>query len=366
MRTRRRLPDISRLMLVALFFLPAGGAAAQSASQRSLIEQALDENSHIELEDVTIADAIHRIAEQTGVELRAAPRTLDLLPYGDRTRVSATIHNIPLRRGLDELLRPLGLRYEVADRRLDVRPTDPLLRLARPATWSELELLGRLHRDRWSEATARALSTRFLEEAAAHDPRTELLALARRESPGSLTDLLDALCVAHGWAWWPENDGIVVTDRARADRRLLTRRITLDRHEWTVTDLFAELAEAAGLPLHVEPGALLAVPRDAREHLSLIADNVTIGQVLEMVKGATGLDYELHEGALRIRATGVRSGAAPPCDDPIVGRIVVPAPAGGYHLEFFLRESDLPPELREIRRQRLHAARDAMERDFAQ
>jgi hypothetical protein len=338
----------------------------------SVLEQALDENSAIELHDVTMSEAMSIVAEQTGVQLRASAETLAVLPYGPDTRVSAEVRNVPLRQGLAELLGPLGLRFEVVEGHVVVEPIAAVRRLARPATWAELDLLGRLRRMPWSAAAVKDLPLRQIGELAARqDAGEKLRAVAAQEAPGNMIDLLDTACDALEWSWWPEEDHLVLATRERGVKHVLSRTVTLRYTRWPLRNVLLDLARTSGLLLKMEPGVLWSLPNETRESISLMAEDVSVEQALELISGVTGLSYRVADGALILEsASSAESGragtAARVGGDPLVGKVVVPSSSGEYQFEFVLRESDLPPELNELRRERIRRAVEAMESELAQ
>lgn len=347
-------------------------AADRPVVPRSILEQALDENSEIELHDVTMSEAVRIVAEQTGVQLRASVETLAVLPYGPDTRVSAEIRNVPLRQGLAELLGPLGLRFEVVENHVAIKPIPAVQRLARPATWAELDLLGRLRGMEWSTEALEGLPLRLIGELAARqDARQDLRAVAAQQAPGNMIDLLNTACDATGWSWWPEEDHLVLATRERGVKHVLSRTVALRYTRWPLRNVLLDLARTSGLLLKMEPGVLWSLPNETRESISLVAEDVSVEQALELISGVTGLSYRVADGALILEsvspAESRRAGtAARAGGDPLVGKVVVPSPSGEYQFEFVLRESDLPPELNELRRERIRRAVEAMEIELAQ
>ncbi|MHC4089423.1 MAG: hypothetical protein ACYSVY_03935 [Planctomycetota bacterium] len=130
---------------VSAFLSLLVASAAAGEDLQTLIEEALDQPVQLEIQDMPLDRAFETIATETGVVLTTAAEALDLLPYGANTEVTARMKNISLREGLSRLTVPLGLRFEVRDRGIEVLPTPALVRIGRRAKWDELDTLAWLH-----------------------------------------------------------------------------------------------------------------------------------------------------------------------------------------------------------------------------
>ena len=83
---------------------------------RSLIEQALDQPTELNIQNRPLTEAFDEIVGNTGVQVSVSEETLALLPYGRNTRMNVRIRNMSLREGLEQMTLPLGLRFEVTER----------------------------------------------------------------------------------------------------------------------------------------------------------------------------------------------------------------------------------------------------------
>jgi hypothetical protein len=119
----------------------------------------------------------------------------------------------------------------------------------------------------------------------------------------------------------------------------------------------------------MEPGLLWSLPQETRDSVSLVAESVSLEQALELISGVTGLRYRVSEGDLILEGADSaeqRESRRGMGRDPLVGKVVVPSESGSYQFEFVVRESDLPPELNELRREKIREAVRAMEDELAQ
>jgi len=340
----------------------AGAAAGRTPAQRAAIAQALDKPIELSVENQPLPDVLRAISRRAGVPVHAAEDVLALLPYGAQTRVSATFKAVSLREGLRRLLGPIGMGFEVRGGRIELTASGPLLRIGRPATWQELATLERLAGEPWSAKLAEALPLQF-QVPGEEDPKARLLAQAGRVGAGRADEVLEAACRALGWTWYPWEGRIVVLRQEDQAARALERRVSLRFEHRPLTEVLLALGARAGLVVRMQPGAIAALPRQTRESFSLLVDNTSIRQALELIAGVTGLRYAVEPGAIVI---GLPQAATRPVyrRDPFVGKITIPSKSGRYQFDLLIRESDLPPEVNELRKRKVREAVEAMKREL--
>ncbi len=355
---------------------PGGGASDEEADDglEILIIQALDQPTDLRVEDVPIRQALQQLADNTGIPIRLAPGTTGLLPYGSQTKLSATIEKRPLRESLEALLGPLGLVFEPCKDQMLVQPAPPLRRLARRATWDELDTLQGLHTRPWSDALLDELSFQFLDMPAgdAAENRRAMVRQAAAVGAGSALEVLERVCDQLDWTWYPQGEGIAVLRKARQVERQLDTRVSLRYVQSGLSEALMDLARRADVLMRFDPGVLASLPSHASERFSLSIENATVKQVLEVIAGETGLAFAIESDGVRV--TNARSGGASSVagstgtlssqaetqaaaaaaaaalrTNPIIGQINFPLP-GGASFAFFVRQNDLPPEV-EIQRQ---------------
>lgn len=325
------------LLLLAGVALAADAADAQVS--RDLIEEALDQPmERLEINDLPIRDALSRIEQETGLRFELADGVLDAMPYGGRTRLTITIRDMSVRKGLGSVLRGLGLRMRVDDGRVVIEPGAVLRNIGRRLTIEEVNLLGQLANNAWLEGL---FGTRVEYRI---DPRekpaqrfTEALAQTRGDDAA---ERLDVAAVALGWAWRVEGDRIIMERRRAVIQRRLDRRIDLNLQRVPLDQVLTDLGGMAGVLVKFEPGALRAV--GARERtVDLVQRGTSVRQTLERLCGATGLRYELDDEGVLIRPPAdARAGPTAANIERWVRIEIEIRP--GVKMDVFLRQDQLP------------------------
>ena len=345
------------------------GAADQPADSpidmQSLIEQAMDEIVDFEITDQPLLEAFAVVADESGVRLTIRPATMRLLPHGGDTRLTARMQNVPLREGIDMLVRPLGLHCKVLGDHAEATPTEGLLRIGRRATWNELATLDWLSKIQWSQQPdeVNQLRAKVQFRVEVKDAADRLMAAIARVGAGRGDEVLTLACQSLGWTWYPWGKHIAVTTRVEQTYRELQRPITLRVERRRLADVFVMLARLSGIKIAIDPGALAGLPRDAREDFSLLIDGVSFEQALEVIAGATGLAFEVEGDGVAVylpQPVGASPGSPKAAaDDAIIGRVTMPGQDGKFQYEFFIRRSDLP---RDIDRRRIEQIDRVIER----
>ena len=356
---------------LSLALLFAGLAVGQET--RSLIKQAMDEPARITLEKTTIVGALEEITRQTGVRLVMDADAVGLLPYGIDTELErVSIAGIPLRQGLSELLTPLAMRYVVQQDCVAIEPTEPLSCLARPPTWGELETIARLAGE--SPGISEQDRARLKERVQFHvsTPNAwQLLAGAMANvGAGPGDQILTVACRNLGWAWCPSEDKVLVLPATRLIKRQLGRPITVRMHQKPLMAVMTAVGKAVGVRVQAEPGTLAALPDHVRDNFSIDAHGHTAEQTLDTIAEYTGLGYLIEPQGV----TFYRPGDGPPpsdkgvdqptsvtrgASDPYVAKIVVQLDEGRT-IEWLIRASELPDDLKETRQKDIDEVIQAM------
>lgn len=340
--------------------------AGKTHDLRNLIAQALNQNTDLAVQDQPLKIAFVQISDQTGIKIEIDPASVELLPYGPETRVSAKVKGIPLKEGLRQLISPIGMTFQVLEDKVLVRATPVLLRIGRQATWDELALIDELSKKPFAGVVDH-LSIQFQVNTITN-PHADLLAKAKNVGQGSAAEVLDIATRALGWTWYPWDRQIVVITREQQAMRLLDKRYTLNYRRQNIGQIILELTDLAGLTVKFDSGVLDKLPAETRESFSLVAENYSVRQALELICGTTGLEYHLKGETITIAAGAPLVGeeaAARSRNDPYVGRVKVPGKSGQYEFEFFLRESDLPPDLNLVRKDKIKQAVETMRKDLS-
>ncbi len=329
---------------------------------RSLIEQALDQRVDFEIVDKSLPEAFGIIAENTGVPITISREAIELLPYGVETRVrEVAMHDITLRDGLRRMLAPIGMAARVSGERVVVTPAEALLRLGRRATRNELATL------QWLDELK---MTGDVKLAGGLMDRVDIRLYGEPPPDGFERSILEAVgesgeealsraCREFGLTWIPWNERIAIISAEEQVYRTLNRKIDLEFERQPVVDVLMEIGRQLGLLIRVQPGAIASLPAATRNEFSLLLIDAPAVQALEVIAGATGLNYRVEgEGIVIFRgADESPDGSVAPTfdasgsgDDPVIGRITMPGEGGRFTYEFFIRESDLPADVRDGRR----------------
>jgi hypothetical protein len=319
--------------------------AGDPVDMNALLQQALDQPVQFEVTNKPLPEAFVIIADETGVPMHIEEDTLALLPYGANTTMSAKMTSLPLRAGLDQLLNPIGMTYRIANERVVVEAAEPLKRIGRPASWSELKTLEWLADTGWEsiQPDANELGNRLQFRVDSPDPWTQLKTSMQRVGAGTVGDVLTIAGEKLGWVWYPRNDKIVILAAEGQVKRDLQKKITIHADHKPIVDVIAELAEQSGIPMTIQPGAVATLPSDARNSFLLVLERAPVERGLEAIR-ATGLDYRFTEDGLEWFTT------LPPREedgDPIVVIVVLTTDDG--EVQVLIRESELPPDLRDVR-----------------
>lgn len=366
---------ITGCVLIALVVGPgqtgAGPTGDGQVDLESLIERAMDEIVDFEVNNMPVREAFSFVADQSGVPLTIKSEVLRLLPYGAETRMTAKMRNVPLREGIKLLVEPLGMRCQVVGDHVEVQPREALLRIGRRATWDELATLEWLGKVEWVQGSEDMdelhRRTQFLFDARAREaPADQLSAAIARVGAGSGDEVLTLAARSLGWTWYPWGKHIAVIPAIGQTYRELQRPVRLHVERQPLGNVLLELARLSRVKLKIEPGAIAALPREAREDFSLLVDGVSLEQALEVIAGATGLAFEVEPDGVVIYRPDATESNAPPAlrvaDDPIVGRVSMPGKDGEYQYEFVIRRSDLPPHIDRRRLELIDEVIEAMRR----
>ncbi len=336
-----------RWLIASLLLVISPGAFGQSSS--ALINEALDKQVKLNIANQTIPQAIQKIADETGVRIDVAPRVYDLLPWGEQTTINAKIENQTLRGALAAITRKLGLTFELKDEAVELQPLPALGRLGRRATVDELGVLDLLSRTPLGPQNDRPTLKQLLaavdskleaaKSAFAIENRTDN---ADRQIPvarnATLLDALEAIPQNTDATWYPWGSTLVVQPKADHYRDQLAKTITLRFNGVDISQVLSELSVRAGVPFVIEPGAVQRIPQDARI-VKLTLDAAAIQQALENIAGFTGLAWSVSDKGVYIWNPSTASNTT---REPSVGLLTL-----DNGVQVVLRESQVPPDLRE-------------------
>lgn len=343
-----------------LIFLLSLGMAVNAFAQSSAIslQQSLDRPVSLDVNDAPIAEVFRKLTGATGVVFVIDPETADYLPYGDQTRLAVTLRNVTLRNALSPMLAPQALTWEIDGDRIRIRPSEPLYRLARRATFDELSLLGKLLSEKLpmvpeGESVMAAVREKtgqpdlkiFFEG----DGADEALEKARMVLPASPAEWLDMVCRGQGWTWYLEETRILVLPKARQIQRQLELQVSLKYQNRRLVDVLLDLARKGRVKLMLDPGVMNLLPVTTRENFNLMMSDATLAQALEVISGATGLEFTVTDEGLHVDAGPTMQKTMLPDSSgrtPYFVLMTIDGP-NGETLQVFMRPEELPQDVQE-------------------
>jgi hypothetical protein len=350
-------------LVVAVLLGCAVVARADDNSTSALINQALDKNVSLQLDGV-LPTVLKTIEDQTGVRITPSDQVYDLLPWGEQTNIKAKIENQTLRSALSAITHKLGLYWELGQFDVVIKPMPALSRLGRRATVAELQALDLLtttplgeHKEQMTvqelvsaiDQKLAAIKTPSLaiqlrsgdpDDAQAGTIKLDTQMNIRRDA--TLAEALQDMTRQSDATWYPWGKDIVIVPKQQQIRLQLDKTITARYTGQDISKVLDSLSQKAGVPFQVEPGAYQRVPPEYRS-IKLDLDNASIRQVLDDIRGFTGLDYVVKPDGIYIWNQNPNPTAnARGANDPVIAAIEAD---GG--LQVFIRESDLPAEVAE-------------------
>lgn len=365
-----RLLSVTTLLALLCHSVQAG---AQDSS--ALINEALDKPVKLTI-NTELPTAMSGIARETGVRIEADRKVWDLLPWGQQTKVTATIQNQSLRDALNAIAHKLGLETVLREQAVELRPMPALTRLGRRSTVQELQALDLLSstplnlknpsptiRDVVNEVdkALEAAKSAFAVEFRPGDIKPDQLVSVPRNA--TMAEALESLAKDTQLTWYPWGDSIVVVPKEVQVRNQLGKILTTRYNDADIGQVLSELSQQSGVEFSIEPGAIQRVPGESRR-IKFSFDG-TVREALEYISGFTGLSYVVNAKGVYISnqssATAVAAGAAQ--QERAMGMIQLE----GNGVQIFLRASELDEDVRqylEFRRKReIEKLRDMMKEE---
>lgn len=380
LRARTRTWSSRVVMMIGFLSVAWVGVLAgpvEVEDTRALIEQALAEPARISLDNIALGEAIRVVTEQTGVKIVMPPEVMNLVPQGAATLVrQVEIANMPLREALAELFSPLGMKCQVRDTYVEIVPKESLRRLSQPPTWVELAALSALEAlEPGTDPQARTtLASRLQFQVPVRNAWERLSQALGHVGAGPGDEVLTIACRNLGWAWALSGERIVITAMEQQVRRRLRRPISLRRNNRPLFDIMQAIGGKAGVSIRAEPGALAALPLAVQRNFSLNVQRQPAEQVLDSIAAYTGLGYVVTpEGVLFFRADDSAGSSSPsvqpsvpgPSGDPYVAKMTIRL-EDGTNAEWLIRRSELPEDLRLLRKRDLAELFEAVRRGAAE
>ncbi len=356
------------------FLLPALAGAAQpppAAPAAVDIGRAMDQK----LDNVTISGrelpaVLDELGRRVGVRIVLDDPAAELLPWGRQTKLAdMTLRNASLREALPQILEPLGLTYELREGMLVVVATKPLKRMNRRANWDDLKLLQKCRETAFTPEAFAELRIEYRITSKVDAP-----ALLRKQmeqaGKGTIAQMLEVATGSLGWVWFPDEDHLVIRSAEAQIANQLARRVSLRFERAPLSRILLHLADQAEVALLLEPGLMQKLPPTTAQNYTLVLENTSIRQALNVISAETGLKYELRRDLLFIglpddyRAPG--EPPAPRRAAAVVGRISVPNRDGTYTFDLLVREDELPQDVLDYRRQLIEEYIERMRQDLGE
>mgnify|MGYP000570401296 CR=1 FL=1 len=351
---------MKRLVIGLLWFslssLAAAGQPPPASAPAVDIGRAMDQK----LDSVTITGrelpaVLDELGRRVGVRITLDDWAAELLPWGRQTKLAdMTLRNASLREALPQILEPLGLTYELRSGGLVVVATKPLKRMNRRANWDDLRLLQKCRETAFTPEAFAELRIEYRITSKVDAPSL-LRKQMEQAGKGTIAQMLEVATGSLGWVWFPDEDHLVIRTAEAQIANQLARRVSLRFERAPLSRILLHLADQAEVPLLLEPGLMQKLPPTTAQNYTLVLENTSIRQALNVISAETGLKYELRRDLLFI---GLPDDYRAPGDPPaprrtaaVVGRISVPSKDGGYTFDLLVREDELPQDVLDYRRQ---------------
>jgi hypothetical protein len=373
--------SFTRLVIVAVAvgFVFAGSARAD---KKQLLEK-LNKNISIELDDVTIAEALKTIGQKAELKIALSDEAVWKLPEGETTRLSVTLEG-RLGDSMTEMFNAFFMRYAVGDEQITIYPRPELVHIiGRPGT-QQLELLKNIYSMRitFSSGFSSEFVNSFIGKTMGvsflpyNIPNKiyEILKASEDDkgtSPTTLAVLLEQIGAEQRRPHWYisgtdlPNEVPMIKMVSEQDFRQdkLNQIIDVSFVDERADVILRRLAGWAGMGLSIKTIGPSIEPSWLEKKITVKMQDVTLQQALQSivstVDGFFGISTPNNSvevrGPMHPRKTAVprKAQESTVTEDGYVGKISIPMDGGKYFLEFMLRQSDLTEELKNLREEKI-------------
>ena len=375
MSLRNRTVSILRVWALAVAFGGATLAAKVHAEDApppssAAVEKAMDARiEQVAIAGRAIPDALAELGTKAGVRIGVDDAAMDLLPWGRETKVAdLKAENATLREILPQVLGALGLSAEERAGDLMVVASPALMRINRRASWDDLRLLRKCNDTAYSAEAFGEFKLQYRISAKVDAPGM-LAAQMAKAGQGTIAQILEVATGSLGWTWFPDNDHLVVMTLEAQYAHRLARRVTVRYNNTPLSTILVDLAKRANIGLSLEPGMMLKLPQATAQSYTLSLQQSSIRQAFEVICAETGLKYEIDRDGVRMAVSEESSGASALVSlaqrTNYVGKISVPSKDGSFAYEFLVRESEVPKDILEYRKQIIGAVIEKMRAEMA-
>jgi len=391
----------------ALVLIGLGIWVGEARADKAQTEEKLKQELAIKLDDVTIAEAMEQIGQKAGVKIALSPEAVWKLPEGEQTRLSVTLE-VRLAESLEKMLNSFFLRYAVGSDSLTIYPRPELKHIIGRPTAQELKLLTNIYGyPMWISTGAREIPNGLVQKlfnglakepldimppdeihiigmtmygmmtkstsssGSPHDPnavqRDPNAPKGVRGSPLTMASILEGVEQFYKGqkAWYVQGPEF---PRQVSQIRIVTREEFWQAHLDQIVDvsfsdemgeaIIRRLAAWGDLALRFPGGD---VPAMLARKMTLEVQNTRLVDALDKALSAVDVYRTLNisDGVVDLiplpprpeKEVARRTQGEPQLGEGYVGKISIPMEGGRYFIEFMLRESDLPAELRKLRQQ---------------
>lgn len=349
------------LVSLALILCTSAGLLAEVPAEIAL-QRRLDQPFTRKIEEIELSKAFEDIQSAAKIRIQVDPSAYDSLVYGATTKISAEFRSAPLRAAIGEILLPLSLEQVVSGDTVIIRPSPALLRVGRRTTWDELKLLQTLRTTQlprldvdWQQDIRSLVGKADLlvriegADGPLHDKGMQAV---KAVLPCTIEQALDTYAGATGLVWTVDQNSLLIMTKRRWVERQLQRPVIIKQFNGKTERVVAELSRLSRVRLVPDAGLYDVVPS-----LTLDSDS-TLQRTLDSLAGSYRINTEIVEDTIALKLPGTPPASA--ARGEIVGRVAVPMGPGGATFDLFIRDTDLPPELNETRKQRLNEAVDSL------
>lgn len=296
------------LVMVSNSFAQSSGGGA--------LQMKLDRPVKLKLTDKPIGEVFDKLSRVTQIDFKISPDTLEFLPYGAETRLNITIPDVTLRSALSQILNPQALNWEVNGNRVLIVPSEPLYRMCHRATYDEMELLGKIILGQVEEldehksivgSLRSAIDDKKIKVIFPSELNKEYLAAAFKQAsetlPHSAGVWLDLICQPLGLTWYLEGKNIILISRKAQVKRQLNRVVSLRYQNSRLSNILLDLARKGRVKVTMVPGVMKSLAKRVRSDFTLIMADATIAQALEIICGATGLEFPTNDEGFLVKTS---------------------------------------------------------------
>jgi hypothetical protein len=348
-------------------------------AEKKQLKEKLSKDISIELNDVTIAEALKTIGRKAELKIVVSDEALWKLPEGETTRLSVTLQG-RLGDSMTEMLNAFFMRYAIGDEQITIYPRGELVHiLGRPST-KQLELLKKIYSMRIILAPGfspefvnsfigKSMEVSFLPYNTPYKIYEILKASEydKGTSPTTLAVLLEQIGAEQRSPHWyisrtelpNEVPMIKMVNEKDFQQAKLDQIVDFSFVNEQADVILQRLAGWAGVEMsirNIEPSWL-------EEKITVKMQNLTLLQALQSIVDTVdgAIDVYPHDNSLIIQgpirrpktADSRKAQESVSTDDGYVGKISIPMDGGKYFIEFMLRERDLTEELKKLRDQKI-------------